>query len=427
MPAVPRVEDPEFFISHSFDLSTPSQVRRTIESLFQTTGDAAFPPFQVLSYLYGLGTLIGLAYGWGGAGRLYGPFGGLIGAGAGYGLARALSFLLARTLLTRWSLPHALAHALDSGRYVSALEQAERLWTLKMESDPAWIARFRALRHLIALRDFALGQRYRSPVPVLAANLLGAAGLLRETLGEPQAALVCYQRGLSFFPEHPYLLYIALGLLEKHPHLEWDRAALLESLRRCQRQRHSYARFIFIFYQDLIRRLFPDLEAPARPAAAADRDSKAGKPAPKVGASISISPASAYPFTGFVRLIESLAEPIPSGLLVVEGEAISVVRLAGMTYQFARRLAQVIRAEVHLGHPPERQGWVSAQELLETLPPLASGAGPETIEKLFHKLRQQLQEAGVKPDLVDRNPRGSYRLAVDPSKIMLDPVSSAKI
>jgi len=423
---VPHVDDPEFFISHSFDLSAPPQVRRTIESIFQATADTAFPPFQVLPYLYLLGALIGLAYGWGGAGRLYGPFGAVIGAAAGYSLARAAAFLLARTLLTRWSLPHAIAHAIASGRYSSALAQAERLWTLKIEADPARIARFRAFRYLIALRDFVLGQRYRAPAPVVAANLLGAVGLLRETLGQPQAALICYQRALSFFPDHPYLLYIALGLLEKHPHLERDRAGLLESLRRCQRQRHSYARFIFIFYHDLIRRLFPDLESLAPPPAPADLDSKAETPG-MVAASVSNPSASAFSPAGFVRLIESLAEPIPSGLMVVEGETISVVRLAGMTYQFTLHLAKAIRAEVHLRHPPEQQGWVSAQELLETLPKIASGAGPETIEKLFHKLRQQLQEAGVKPELVERNPRGSYRLAVDPSKIMLGPVSSGTI
>ncbi len=421
MEAVRRIEDPEFFISRSFDLSTPLLVRRTVESLFQAAEDHAFPPFLVFPYLSWLGALIGLAYGWGGAGRLYGPFGAVIGSAAGYSLARAFGFLLTRTLLIRLSLPHAIAHAIAAGRYSAALKQAERFWTLKMEADPARVARFRAFRYLLALRDALLGQRYRAPAAVLAANLLGTQGVLHETLSQPEAALVCYQRALSFFPDHPYLLYITLGLLEKHPHLEWDRPCLLESLRRAQRQRHSYARFIFIFYHELLGRLFPDLLTPARPDSAAGPDSR------PAAASASDSSVSAYPANCFVRLIESLAGPIPSGLLVVEDETVSVVQLAGMAYPFARHLAKMMRAEVHLGHPAPQQGWVSARELIETLPKLASGANPETIARLFLKLQQQLQEAGVKPKLIESNQRGSYRLAVDPSKIMLDPGSSAKI
>jgi hypothetical protein len=427
MLTVPRVDDPEFFISRPFDLSAPPQVRRTVESIFLAAADPAFPPFQVLPYLDWLGALIGLAYGWGGAGRLYGRFGAVIGAAAGYSLARAFGFLLARTLLIRLSLPHAIAHSIAAGRYSAALAQAERFWTLKMETDPARIARFRASRHLIALRDLILGQRYRAPTALLAANLLGTQGLLRETLNQPEAALVYYQRALGFCPDHPYLPYVALGLLEKHPHLEWDRAVLLESLRRIQRQRHSYARFIFIFYHDLIGRLFPEFETLPRPAVPASLDAKVETPEPREVAPVSGPPASAYPGRCFVRLIESLTEPIPTGLMVVEGEKISVVRLAGMTYQFARQLVKAAHAEVHLQHPLEQQGWVSAQELIETLTPIASGAGPETIEKHFHKLQQLLQEAGVKPELIERDRRGCYRLFADPSKIMLDPAASGRI
>ena len=422
MQAVPRIEDPEFFISRSFDLSTPVQVRRTVESIFQATADNAFPPFLALPYLYWLGALIGLAYGWGGAGRLYGPFGAVIGAAAGYSLARAAGFLLARTLLARWSLPHAIARAAESGRYAAALNQAERLGSLKIETDPARIARWRGFASLIALRDILLGQRYRAPAAVLAANLLGTQGLLHETLNQPEAALICYQRALGFFPDHPYLVYVALGLLEKHPDLEWDRSCLQESLRRVQRQRHGYARFIFILYHDLIARLFPGLESLPRPATGAGPEPAGAVPGPR-----SMAAAAAGRAGCFIRLSESLADPVPSGLLVVEGETVSVVRLAGATYQLAQVLAKRMREEAHLRHPAERQGWVSAPELIETLPKLAPGSTPETIKNLFHKLRRQLQEAGVTQELFEESERGSYRMAVEAGQIMLDPASSAKI
>ena len=113
--------------------------------------------------------------------------------------------------------------------------------------------------------------------------------------------------------------------------------------------------------------------------------------------------------------------------MVVEGETVSVVRLAPMMFQLGRYLAAAMREEIHLQRPPARQGWVSTRELMDNLPGLAPEVTPESIHKLFTKLGQQMQEAGAKPNLFEQNDRGSYRMAADPMKILLELPPSGKI
>ena len=426
MHSVLRVDDPEFFLSHSFDLSTPFEVLRSVQNIFRHTGGEAVPPFIFLPYLHFLGAFLGLAFGLGGSGRLYGPIGGIIGASLGYCLARGGGFLLTRLLLARLSLTHSLAHAISAGHYQAALDRVERLLTLKIETDPARIARFRSWRAGIRLRDLLLAQYYSMPFPVQAADLLGALGLIHEALSQPQAAMVRYQRALTFFPDHSFLVYLTLGLLERHPDLDFDRRVLLQSLRSIQRQRHHYVRFIFLLYHDLLLRLFPELRGqdqaspPAPPQLPFSENSETALPSAPARAGVNSPNYS-------LRLIENPGEPIQSGLLVVEGESVCVVRLAPMLFQFVRYLAATMRQESHLPHFPEQRGWVSMPELVKNLPGLDAQADPDLIPRLATKLREQLKEAGVHQELLEQNPSGSFRLAAAPSQIVLEPNPSARI
>lgn len=429
MSSIPQMEEPDFFFPPSVHLATPRDVQRSVQRLFRYHG-ADFPSsFPPLPYLHLAGTAVGLALGLGDAGRLYGPVGGLIGASLGYCAARAGTLVLDRLVLARLSLPAAIHRAILRGDYPQALVLAERLLTLKVERDPARLAVSKWWRCWIWGRDLVFGQNYPLPLAVQAANLLALMGILHEALGQPQAALLRYQRALKFCPDHSFVVYLSLGLMERHPDLVYDRVWLLQSLTHVQRQRHNYARIIFLLYQPLLLRLFPELFRPE--AVFADSVSSPSFPppaAPEPPAAIKADAGVPLHFSNaLLRVVAGPGETLTDGFLVLEGERVAVARLAPMMFQFVSYLAKIRSQAQHMPAAEGAEGWVSISELQEMLAGLQLPSTAEAIVRMAAKLKVQMEEAGISPALLEQNPSGSFRLAIPPAQIVLEPNPFAKI
>ncbi len=397
-----------------FNLDTPGRTLRTCEELFYWQGLELAVPRRLNYLVGGLCSLGGLASGLDPSGSLYGPVGGIIGASLGFVLGWLSVEALLRLGLGRLSFSYSLRNLIRSGRYSQAGDlcarfrrKRERLFNQK---ERFW---GRLFYWLTLVFDWIMGQYYPLEERFLISILYALEGILREAGGELEPAVELYQESLRLYPANAYCFYALVSLWEIRRDLKVERGLISECITALEKSRSALARVVLSLYQPWLEEELKSL--PAEPEL--DREEVKIKPVAKEEKK---EPGlEFYQTSYYLRLIENPGGPVPGGLLEVENDELTVVRLAPMPFQLAQYLAQAMKEEQEKKRHPDQQGWVPVQELVEKLPWTVGGVDASNVHKLVYKLRRAFRQAGVDENLIEYN-NGCYRLSTSPARIQIE-------
>lgn len=397
--------------SARYDLGVPGLVAQCIEDLYRSTGTIVAPPDRLFVLSVVVGVLTGLFFGYLPGGLLYGIIGAALGVLFGAIGGTAVGALL-RWGAGPWLRPEDLALRLTrTGRIRSAsiaIRRAKR-WVI-LDRNP--------LSRLANLFLSGLGiARNDLPPDIALANIAACEGIFAESVGDTQSAAEAYKKALGHWPRHGFVMMSLLDLIIREEMWEMTEEARELTEQFIKNARDKSLERAALEYIEILK---PAPEAPEPPEKAA--------PAPPLRIAEDLSPYQRPAQTkGMIscKLIENPGSQISNGLIVVRytSEEKSF-KLPPMPFQLMLMLAEAMRKS-ESGRDPAQIGWVSINDLLNSLPWTTSTVTNSNVHKLVYKTRNHLAAHEMDRNFIEENLNGCYRLSLPPENIEVERVAAA--
>ena len=388
-----------------FDLGVPGLVVECIEALYHSTGAKVAQRDRLFYTSVIFGIVLGLIFGYERHGMLYGPIGAALGVVFG-AVGGSFAGLFLRTVCRPILKPE--EEAIRQVR-IGNLHKAGRAFRRAKK----WIWRDRNVFERLA--SLALGPlgivRADMPPEIAAANLAACEGILAESAGDMEEAINAYLRALEFWPRHTFVMASLMELIYRENML--DRASEVAKTAGRFIDRARDPRTAQAVKENLVL-----LEA-ALPSGEKAEDE--GVPHQEEAPVISPDFLPAGPHC---RLVENPGSQMSNGSLILSHQGDEkILKLPTMPFHLVLALAETMKAGAPESRDAAQIGWVTIQELLDSLPWTTPYVTNSNVHKLVYKVRRQLDGAGIDRNLIEENMNGCYRLRVPPDRIVIERAS----
>lgn len=392
-----------------YDLGVPGITAKCVEDMYRSVG--ASPHFfdRLAIIALAVGILLGLYFGYepGHYERgemLYGPIGSAIGFVFGLAGGGAVGALI-HWVLAWWFKPEEYAlKMIRSGKLqsaVSAMNRTEKKIHLARKAG--------SLRFILEWLGLI-----RSDIPhdIHLANINGAKGIIAESAGDSQSALAFYLNALQNWSRHGFIIVSLLDLIIREEMTEfWEEAKEIAEKFVSQTRDTNMKRAV----KEYLDTIDPGITSPSP---TTDRGKIAESP-------------SSYDKTIkaddiiLCRLVENPGSQISNGMFIVQTFGTEKkIKLPPMPFQLLLTLGKALESSPSTDD--EQRGWVSINELLQTLPWTTSSVTNSNVHKLVYKTRSLFAEHGIDRYILEENQNGCYRLNIPSEKLEIEMLESER-